>query len=158
MKYKLLMVVVLISVLLVLFLCVRIVLKKEVVISDIKHMRFHYTRGYAMNADVSYEINCENGKCIAIYKPYGVANDDAMTKSVDSKFLKEIETIFKKYEVSKWNGFNGNNKYVLDGDSFSLYVVMNNDSRIEASGYMKWPKNYGDVRNELDFIFEKSFK
>jgi hypothetical protein len=35
---------------------------------------------------------------------------------------------------------------------------MNDDSKVEASGYMKWPKNYGNVRNELDSVFEKIFK
>ena len=158
MKYKLLIGLVLIAVLLVLLLCIRVFLKKEVTISDLQYMRFHYTRGYAMNADVSYEINCDNGNCTAIYKPYGVSNDNAMKKSVDSEFLKKIENLFQKYEVGRWNGFNGNNKYVLDGDSFGLYVIMNDGSRVEASGYMKWPRNYSDVCNELDFIFEELFK
>ena len=39
--------------------------------------------------------------------------------------------------------------------SFSLYVKMSDDSTVEASGYMKWPDNYGKVRGELESFFGK---
>ena len=129
----------------------------DVVVSDIKHMRFHYTKGYAMNADVSYEIECSDGECILTYKPYGIDENDAKKKKLDSETVKKIENILTKYEVARWDGFDKSAKDVLDGDSFSFSLTMKDDSSISASGYMKWPENYGNVRNELDSLFESLF-
>lgn len=70
----------------------------------------------------------------------------------------EIEGLLNKYNVSNWNGFHGNNKDVLDGDSFGFYVTMKNGDKIDSSGYMSWPKNYGEVKNGLESIFKKVIK
>ena len=34
---------------------------------------------------------------------------------------------------------------------------MKNGDSISASGYMKWPENFGEVSKELDNIFEKLY-
>ena len=157
MKYKYIVFVVALLLILI-FMAIRLFNHSiDVVVSDIKHMRFHYTKGYAMNADVSYEIDCDNGECILTYKPYGIDMESAKKKKLDSETVKKIENILTKYEVARWDGFNKNAKNVLDGDSFSFSLTMKDDSNISASGYMKWPENYGNVRSELDAIFEKLF-
>lgn len=157
MKYKIIIFIV-ISLIILIFCAIRFFNHpEEVVISDIKSMRFHYTKGYAMNADVSYEIDCNEKKCILTYKPYGIAIEDAKKKKLDSETMKKIEDILTKYEVAKWNGFDKNDKNVLDGDSFSFSLTTNGDTHVSASGYMKWPENYGNVRGEFDSLFESLF-
>ena len=39
---------------------------------------------------------------------------------------------------------------VLDGDSFSINIKYSGDKRVDASGYMMWPKNYREVKQFLD--------
>ena len=56
------------------------------------------------------------------------------------------------------NGFNKSDRYVLDGNSFSLSISMNNDEYVSASGYMKWPKNYKEVKEELITFFSTIIK
>ena len=68
--------------------------------------------------------------------------------------LERIEKVLKDNHVEKWNGFNKNDKNVLDGDSFSMSITTREGEEIDAHGYMKWPTNYGEVKTELDKIFE----
>ena len=127
--------------------------EKRVEISNIKYLSFSYSKGYAVNSYIRYSLDCKKDGYIAEIKPYGIDDDEKITVSVSDDVVSKLVDVLKKYDVSSWNGFNKNNKNVLDGDSFSLYVRMDNDDTIEASGYMMWPKNYSDVRDSIDSIF-----
>lgn len=130
---------------------------KAVNISNIENLDFYYTQGYMANSDVRYELECKE-KCVLIYKPHGVPYENAGKYNVSNDTILKLESLLNKYKVYKWNGFHGNDKNVLDGDSFSFYVTMKNGERIESSGYMCWPKNYGEVRAGLETIFGKVVK
>ncbi len=121
--------------------------------ANIKSFYLTYTNGYMMNAYTIYQITYENEKYLAKIKPYGVDEEDDLIIEVDEEFIKEIVNILKKYNVNKWNGFNKTDHGVLDGDSFSFSLTLNNDKEIEASGYMRWPENYRDVVNEISPLF-----
>ena len=127
--------------------------KKEITISNIKYFHFSYSVGYAMNAYVIYELNYKDDKYIISIKPNGISDEEKKEVEVDNSFIQKLEEILKKYHVEKWNGFNKHDKNVLDGDSVSLNIRMENNDYLSASGYMKWPNNYGNVRGELDTIF-----
>ena len=123
-------------------------------ISSIENLRFSYTSGYMANSDTSYEIDCKDS-CALIYKAHGVPSEEAKKYKIDTDIVMKIEDLLNKYNVSNWNGFHGNNKDVLDGDSFGFYVTMKNGDKIDSSGYMSWPKNYGEVKTGLESIFKK---
>ena len=125
----------------------------DVDVSKIKSFHLSYSNGYMMNANIIYEFKKEEDKYIANIKPYLVADDDALSIELNIDTIENIVEVLKKYEVSKWDGFNKSDQGVLDGDSFSLYVWFENDKSIHASGYMKWPENYSNVRNEISDIF-----
>ena len=42
---------------------------------------------------------------------------------------------------------------MLDGNSFSLSVYMG-EEEIDASGYMRWPKNYADFKDAVRQLFD----
>ncbi len=128
--------------------------KKEVPITSIKKFRYHYTTGYAMNDDVFYELNCEK-KCIIKIKQNGEREEEAHKISVKKEFIQELEGILKKYNVGTWNGFQKTNPNVLDGNSFSMNILFQDGTSIDASGYMSYPKHYRDVKKELNELFEK---
>ena len=127
--------------------------KKGIVISDIKSFHFNYSVGYMANAYVVYEIEYKDDKYFALVKPNGISEEDRKEIQVDKAFVSSVEEVLRKYQVEKWNGFNKSDQNVLDGDSFSLSIGNENGNYISASGYMKWPNNYSDVRKELDLIF-----
>lgn len=123
-------------------------------IETIKELTFSYTVGYAMNADVSYKIECQEN-CTITIKPNGIPLEEAKTYQLSKKQITEIIAILNKYKVSSWDGFNKSDKNVLDGNSFHFYLKENNDSSISASGYMRYPKDYRTVKSELEAIFDK---
>ena len=123
-------------------------------IESIEHFSFYYSQGYAINSDIRYYLDCETS-CIAKVKPYGIDYDDMKEIEVDLDFNKELMRILNKYEVIKWDGFDRVAKDVLDGDSFSLYLKANDDIKVNASGYMLWPDNFKEVRDELNNLFNK---
>ena len=63
-----------------------------------------------------------------------------------------------KYNVNKWDGFNKSDKNVLDGNSFSFSYSNTDNKSIEAHGYMKWPNNYREFRDEIKALYEKEFE
>lgn len=124
-------------------------------IDDIEYFSMFYTKGYMINSDIRYmvEYSEEEKKYFVYIKPYGISEEDSLKILEPDGFRNKIKEILIKYEVGKWNGFNKSDHGVLDGDSFSLYVRFPNDKEIDASGYMKWPENYRNVRDEIDTLF-----
>lgn len=122
-------------------------------IFEITSMHFGYSTSTMMNAYVSYDIKYDSGKYVAKIKPNLVAEEDARTVFISNDDVLNIEDIFKKYEVNNWDGFDKVDKDVLDGNSFSFFVKFSNGDSISSSGYMRYPKNYGYVKNKLDEIF-----
>ena len=146
MKHLIIIGIIIVSVFLFFFL------KKEKNITNINKVYFNYSTGNYMNASVSYELICKD-KCMLSFKDDGVSYEDAREYVVDKKILKEIEIILKQYHVARWDNFHKYDKNVLDGNSFSFRVCFENNQEIEANGYMKWPKNYQEVKKELNEIF-----
>ena len=122
-------------------------------ISDIRHFSFSYTMGYAMNARVRYEIDYKDNYYNLVIVPNGIADEDTLEIKIDKEIINKVKDVLVKYNVSKWNGFDKVDKNVLDGNSFSFYLKTDSDVVVEASGYMKWPDNYGKVKEELNNIF-----
>ena len=120
---------------------------------EIKSFHLSYSNGYMMYANIVYEFKLENNKYMANIKPYLVADEEMLTIEIKKTIVDKIIDILKKYEVNKWDGFNKVDKNVLDGDSFSLSIWFQDDKSIYASGYMMWPKNYQNVRDEISDIF-----
>ena len=142
---------------LIVIVAILVINNKKIEISKFKYFEFGYSNGYAMNSNVNYRVDCQD-KCIAKIKPDGVSDEERIEVELGNNDIENLISILKKYDVSKWNGFKKSDKYVMDGDSFHLYLKMVNNDYISASGYMKWPKNYSVVRGELDIFFNKYIK
>lgn len=151
MKIKIIILIVIL--ILVLLLSCLFLFRKKVVISEVKSFRLSYSTGNMINAYVIYEFSCDNGKCIASIKPSGVSDEEKTEVTAYKKFVNKLTDILKKYDVASWNGFNKSDKNVLDGNSFSLSIHMENGDSISASGYMMWPKHYREVVSEFDALF-----
>ena len=127
--------------------------EEDMDVTKIKSFYLTYTNGYAMNSYTRYQLRFDDGKYIAEIKPYGVSEDDLLEIEVDKEVMNKTVEILKKYEVNKWDGFDKTDQGVLDGDSFSLSVSLEEDKSISAHGYMMWPEHYRDVVGEISPIF-----
>lgn len=149
----------LVIILLIIIFVVIFFLNKDKIsnISEINTFNYSYSVGNYYEARVEYNLVC-NDKCILSFKDKGISIDDANEYVVDKKIVDELSYILNKYKVGYWNGFNKSDKRVMDGGSFSLYLKMNNNKSVSARGYMKWPKNYSNVKEELIILFSKYMK
>lgn len=127
--------------------------KVEIIADNIKLIHFSYSTGTMIYSNVRYAVDEKEGKYIAAIKPNEIPDDDEKEIEIDENILNKIVEILNKYDVSSWNDFHENDTNVLDGDSFSFYLRTNDKETINASGYMRYPKNYLNVKKELDSIF-----
>ena len=125
--------------------------KKSITIKNIKSFTYSGNRGNMINANYSYIIKLNDGKYIASIKKWG--EEKPIDLEISKEKVEELESILRKYKVNRWNGFEKNNKYVLDGDGFYLGITLTTGEDINASGYMMHPNNYREVDVVLDKFF-----
>ena len=66
---------------------------------------------------------------------------------------KDVLDKIKEFELSSWDGFNGNfPKDVLDGVSFTFLAIVNNGRRIYANGSENFPPHYEEFVRWLNEI------
>lgn len=126
---------------------------KPVKIGEIEHFYFSYSNGSMANGSVSYTLNLKDGVYTVSVKPLYEPEEATKTFTVDASFVRELEQLLVQYKVGKWNGFHKFNKMVMDGSNFGLSVIMTDGTSLDAHGYMKWPKNYSEVRNGIEELF-----
>ncbi len=152
MKRKILWIIVIILLIIIIGVIITFKIKKTKSISSITKLHFNYSNGYMANAYTTYDIELKEGKYNLTIKPYLIPEEDAYNTEIDKETIDKIIEVLNKYEVNKWNGFKKSDNNVSDGDSFLFWVYMEDGSNIQASGYMMWPKNYFEVKNELNNI------
>ena len=156
-KAKYILIIILVILLIISIISIILINKNKSInnksIPDIKSFSFSYTTGYSINARVRYEIEYKSNEYIVTILPNEIPDEDKLEIKLEKKEIKNIIKILNKYNVSNWNGFDKVDKNVLDGDSFHIYIETLDNDKVSASGYMKWPKNYNNVRDELDNIF-----
>ena len=133
-------------------------LKKPKKIENIKTMYFTYTSGYMMNAYTRYELEKrEDGYYVKI-KPNGIPEEETQEAKVSEDDISKIVQTLNEYKVIKWDKFHKTDQNVLDGDSFSFNLTTEEGIDISASGYMRWPDNYNEVKSKLVEIFDAYYK
>ncbi len=115
---------------------------------------FSFSHGDFWNGELDYGLVKQDNLVLLTEKCMGCQDSFEIEKTVDKKYLGEIAKIINKYEVAKWDGFDESDD-VTDGEGFSLKVTFGDGKAIEAHGYMKFPLNYHQVRDEFDDLFEK---
>ena len=149
-------IILLIPIIIILYILLKIK-RKPVEIENIKYLHFGYSTGTMINAYVSYDLSYKDGKYIVKIKPNGKSEEEVKEREITKKEVKKIEEIVEKYEVYKWDGFNKSDPNVLDGNSFNMSITLKEGKIISASGYMKYPNNYREVKDELDDLFMKMY-
>ena len=126
-------------------------------ITSIRSFTFSFDSSTMANAYTRYEVSYDRktGVHTATVKPDGVPEADASVYVVDDAFLMELAAFLHENNVEKWDGFQKSDRNVMDGNGFQLSVWTHEDVSVSASGYMKWPKNYSEVKGGIIRIFGK---
>lgn len=127
--------------------------QKKVEIKEINYFEYYMNSGMMMYADERYILKKESNSYRITIKPMN--EQESISFDGNKEFVKELESILKKHKVENWNGFHQTAKDVLDGSSFFLEIEMEDNNQISASGYMKWPKGYGETIKEIKELFKK---
>lgn len=67
----------------------------------------------------------------------------------DASVLQEVKALLETYDVGSWNGFKGDSRMALDGESFGFYVEFMDGSTISAYGTNSFPPHYREVYSAL---------
>jgi len=124
--------------------------KQEDYSGDIKLFKFGY--GSYFPGYTTYEIVKNDEKYELTIQRINDPETETINKNINKKYVDEISKVLSEYDVYKWDGFNKTDKNVMDGSSFSLDVTYDNDKSISAHGYMKYPKNYKEVKEKIEKI------
>ena len=114
---------------------------------------FSYEYGSYFPGYFQYDIVKDNGRYQLSIQGY---NDKAVnvSKQISVSDVDRLAKIINQYQIYQWNGFNQEDKGVMDGDGFTLHIVYEDGSIIDAHGYMKYPNNYREGHNKICSFFE----
>lgn len=119
---------------------------------DIKSFKYGY--GSYFPGYITYEIVKKDDKYELTIDKINSPDTEKTTKTIDKKYVDEINKIINEYKVYKWDGFNKSDNNVMDGTGFSFDVTYENDKTISAQGYMKFPKDYKVVTEKIEKILD----
>ena len=75
-------------------------------------------------------------------------------RSLKPEVNQKIMEIISKYDVFSWDGFDKDNRWVLDGEDFIFNLALSDGTEVYATGSNKFPTNYRNVFSELEALFE----
>ncbi|MBQ3418891.1 MAG: hypothetical protein IJH31_02010 [Erysipelotrichaceae bacterium] len=116
--------------------------------TDLDYFYYSYDGSIGGN-NYSYELKDGVLKYFAMDKDYR-----NLEMQVDDKLFKELKELYIEYKVYNWNGFDKYNKYVLDGEGFSLNINFEDGERLRAHGSNSFPNNYFEFQSKLDEIMK----
>ena len=102
---------------------------------------FWFTYGGYMPS-VNYEV-------FTLQDEYYLCIGEGPSLKIDSSVAEALSGIIASYGLVSWDGFNENDPYVLDGEGFSMRLVLSDGTQAEASGENSFPDGYHSVKNEI---------
>lgn len=74
--------------------------------------------------------------------------------AVEPSVLEQLGTVAGKYRMDLWDGFDENNKHVMDGSSFSLEMTLSDGTKVTAHGNNSFPDRYSEAYSEIRSLYE----
>ena len=114
---------------------------------DMTAFSFYRTTSYA---DGCFALNLtreESG--IHLYAEELFSGGRIVDTMIEGDVLEQLGELMGTYHVDRWDGFDKNNKHVMDGSSFTLSVTLADGSTISAHGSNSFPENYSDVSSAI---------
>ena len=85
---------------------------------------------------------------------FHMANEDEpYPVPVDQAWVDTLAGFIAQYGMLGWDGFHGSDSMLLDGTQFSIDFAFADGTTVQASGYGRFPANYGDASAAIDAHF-----
>ena len=112
--------------------------------------------------DYSYGLTNENGAWIAV--DYSDMNE-CRKRAVDEAFANRVKKILSDYQVHTWDGFEGSDNIITSygngsysyNDYYGFYMALDDDTTINAGGYVICPRHFDKVLDALIELFAPLF-
>ena len=98
-----------------------------------------------------YEYRAEDGKYTAYF--YMANEDEPYPVPVDQVWVDTLAGFISQYGMIGWDGFHGSDSMLMDGTQFSIDFTFADGTTVRASGYGRFPENYGDASCAIDAHF-----
>ena len=124
---------------------------------SIDYFFFAESNGSVYNARAVYTLDNEDGIYTATVKPEGVKEEKTLKIKVDNEFVEKLESILADHDIGNWNGYDESSE-VTDGVGFVLHVILTDETKIVATGYMEWPEGYSAFADDVHQLFINLYK
>ena len=111
--------------------------------------------GMAYNSHITYRIHTRREAGRDLFRLLRRIGDRLTECGLTDTDMTDLEALLTRHRVTDWDGFHGNAKDVLDGDSFSFSLEYADGRRVSAGGYMRFPKGYCEVREALTAFLDQ---
>lgn len=125
-------------------------LRKEAL--EITEFSFFHT-GMSSEECFQYSV-CKTEDGVRLYTEELFSGGLIVDTIVDETVLEQLGEIAGEYDIESWDGFDENDKYVMDGSNFELSVVLEDGRTIFARGSNCFPDGYADAEWEIRELFE----
>ena len=89
---------------------------------------------------------------------YWLSNYNGPARHLDEETVQELQQIIEIYDVLSWDGFEGSNPYVLDGEGFRLDIEFSDGVKVHATGDNSFPEHYFDASYAMESLLEQAFE
>ena len=118
---------------------------------------FAESNGSIFNARSLYRLDKQDGVYTATVKPAGVKEEKTLEIKVSDDFAQKLESILEDHDIRSWNGY-GESAAVTDGTGFNLHIILTDQTKIIATGYMEWPEGYSEFADDVRQLFDDLYK
>lgn len=112
----------------------------------------YFAEGNACRKRVQgYEYRAEAGKHTAYF--YLADEEELYPVPVDQAWVDTLTSYITQYNMMAWDGFSGSFDGLLDGTQFYAEFTFADGTAVKASGYGRFPENYGSASDAIDAHF-----
>ena len=114
---------------------------------------FSFQHGASL-ADECYLFKLtKDGDSVRLYAEELFSGGRIVDTMIEDDVLDQLGELMGTYHVDRWDGFDKNNKHVMDGSSFTLSVTLADGSTISAHGSNAFPDRYQAAKDEITDVF-----
>ena len=114
---------------------------------------FNYSYS-AMRYRYSYEVKKDDGKTLFVYEDSQYGEYGEMTLECGDEIFDRLNKLYLDCRLAEWDGFDMNNKKVLDGDMFSLKISFADGENLSAHGSNAKPDRFGEFETGMKEILK----
>lgn len=102
----------------------------------------------------NYTVGEQDGKFIFTYEHMMLRDYGEMKAEMSAEQMDALQELYRRHDLSKWDGFDKFDRNVCDGSGFSLYVNLSNGFTMRAHGMNEFPKGFREFCRDMEAVFK----